>query len=323
MPAETAAASGRIVVIDAFADLPAIRRTLSSREVAADVVRADSIHVAPDIIALMVGPRTTVTERDLDELPNLRVVAATASGFDHLPLDALAARGITATHDVAYATEEVSDHCIALVTALVRHIPRLDAEVHAGHWAAGDLVFKRFADITLGIVGYGLIGSSVARKALGLGMRVVCHTRSLPPPDRNSADVSFLPCLDDLLRASDIVSLHLPLTADTEGIIGAEQLALMRPGASLVNVSRGRLIDMAALRCALEEGRLGSAALDVLPTEPPAAGDPILRLPHTILTPHAAWRSDRSNTSAFEEAAGYVADVLHGVTPRGSLIRTR
>jgi phosphoglycerate dehydrogenase-like enzyme len=195
----------------------------------------------------------------------------------------------------------------------LRRVAEHDRAVRAGAWSrTGDAVPWELNGATVGLVGYGAIGRLVRRRLSGFRVRVlVCDPQS--PPNGDGVEVM---ALDELLRASDVVSLHAPLTAATAGLLDAERIALMRPDAVLVNTARGALVDEAALAGALESGRLRAAALDVFEIEPPEHAR-LLALPNVVLTPHVGGVSDRSVREMTRRATDAVLDVLAGRRPDG------
>lgn len=225
--------------------------------------------------ALIVGV-DTVTEAVLLAGP-LRVVVKFGSGVDNIDLAAAERLGVTVRATPGTNARSVAELTIALLLALARDVPRHDRAMRAGAW------FRRIgielAGRRLGLVGYGAVGREVCRLARALGMEVVVHD-----PFVADADVEELE-LDELLATCDAVSLHLPLTPETAGLIGARELALMRPGALLVNTARGAIVDEEALAEALRSGRLGGAASDVFAHEPPTAS-PLLELETFVASPH-------------------------------------
>ncbi len=229
----------------------------------------------------------------LRALPSLRYVGVLATGVDRIDVAAARERGIVVTNVPAYGTESVAQAVFALLLELVCHTGRHAAGVRDGRWSRSDdfcywdAPLVELSGRVLGVVGFGAIGRAVARIAGGFGMRVVaCDLRggAGPSPDGTPR----LP-LDELLATSDVVSLHLPLTPETRGLLGAQRLARMKPGAVLINTARGGLVDSEALAAALRAGRLGGAGLDVLDAEPPPADHPLLAAPRCIVTPHVAW----------------------------------
>jgi phosphoglycerate dehydrogenase-like enzyme len=237
------------------------------------------------------------------QLPALRVVATATVGFDRIDVDAAEERGIAIVSVPDYCTQEVADHALALLYALVRGIVVLDRDVAAGGWsakAAGPL--RTLAELRVGIVGLGRIGGALATRLLALGVEVWAH--DLLPVERDGVWPAEL---DELLAECDAVTLHVPLTHDTRGLLGAQRIQSMRPGALLVNTSRGAVVDVDAVLEALRSGRLGGAALDVLPQEPPPA---VPVAPNLILTPHAAYYSAAAEERAYRLCLARVREVL-------------
>jgi D-3-phosphoglycerate dehydrogenase / 2-oxoglutarate reductase len=264
-----------------------------------DVVREP----APDVDAILTLPRFPVGEALMDSLPMLRVIGTASVGFDHIDVDSAAARGIAVVSVPDYCTEEVADHTLALLYALIRGVVELDRSVSRGGWdarAAGPL--RTLAGMRAGLVGLGRIGGAVATRLLALGCEVWAH--DVVPVARDG--VRFVP-LGELLRSCDAVSIHVPLTRETRGLIGRAEIASMRPDALLVNTARGLVVDAGAVLQALRSGSLGGAALDVLPHEPPPA-PPVA--PNLIVTPHAAFYSPESEKLAFRLCVERVREIL-------------
>jgi D-3-phosphoglycerate dehydrogenase / 2-oxoglutarate reductase len=231
-----------------------------------------------------------VTAGVLARLPGCRAVGRYGTGVDNIDTAAARACGVALVSVPDYSLEEVANHTIALILALVRGVVRLDASVSAGRWdfrGAGQL--RRASAQQLGVVGLGRIGAAVASRAEALGFAVAGHD----PVARDAGRVSMLR-FGELLATSDVISLHVPLGEATRHLLDDAAFALMKPGALLVNTARGGLVDMVALARALDSGRLAGAALDVLDPEPPAPGDPLLRDERIIVTPHAAFYSEES-----------------------------
>jgi D-3-phosphoglycerate dehydrogenase len=266
-----------------------------------------------DVVALV--SFAPVTAEDLDRLPALRVVSTPSVGFDHVDVRAATARGIWVCNVPDYCIEEMADHALALLLALVRGVVELDRDVRSGAWdyeATGPL--RRIGDVRLGVVGFGHIGRALAARAQSLGMEVWAHDPLVP--EEQIAGTGARPAtLDDLLRASDAISVHAPLTEQTRGLIGPKELELLPEGAFVVNVSRGALVDMEAVLAALESGSLGGAAVDVLDVEPPTPDAPAPVAPRLIVTPHAGWYSERAEEEVLRRSAEAVRDVLAGGRP--------
>jgi D-3-phosphoglycerate dehydrogenase len=256
-----------------------------------------------------------VTADDLAALPKVRVVATPSVGFDHVDVEAATARGVWVCNVPDYCIEEMADHSIALLLALARGVVELDRSVREGGWdhrAARRL--GRLADVRLGIVGYGRIGRAVAARAHALGMNVVAFDPLLEPDAIASTGVQPA-SLEELLRSSTAVTLHAPLTPDTEHLLGARELALLPEGAYVLNVARSGLVDSEALLAALAAGRLGGVALDVLEVEPPDAAAPAPQVPRLVVNPHAGWYSEEAEEAAPRRATEAVRDVLEGRVP--------
>ncbi|HEX5936189.1 MAG TPA: C-terminal binding protein [Actinomycetota bacterium] len=243
------------------------------------------------------------------------VIARYGIGIDTIDLDVATERGIVVTNVPDYCIDEVSDHALALILSLVRGVTRLDRRVRAGSWAPNDArPLHRIRGRTLGLVGFGRIARGLAAKAAGLGYRVVT-TDPFVPDDAIRGAGAEPRSQDELLAEADVISIHAPLTPESMHLIGEPQLARMKPGAILVNTSRGPLVDLDALRHALAAGRLGGAGLDVLESEPPAADDPLLRRDDVIVTPHAAFYSEESLAELQRKAVEQVIEALAGRVP--------
>ncbi|MCS7007406.1 MAG: C-terminal binding protein, partial [Thermoleophilia bacterium] len=256
-----------------------------------------------------------VTGDDLRALSRLRVVATPNVGVDHVDVEAATERGVWVCNVPDYCVDEVADHALALLLALVRGVVELDRSVRAGGWshdAAGAL--RTVSGLRLGIVGFGRIGRALASRARALGMEVTAHDPYLAD-DEIEATGARPASLERLLRTSDAVSLHVPLTPATRGLLGRRELELLPEGAYLVNVSRGGLVETEALLEALAVGRLAGAALDVLEVEPPTDDAPAPRAPRLVVTPHAAWYSPEAEERVYQQAAAAVLDVLAGRRP--------
>jgi glycerate dehydrogenase len=236
----------------------------------------------------------------LARLPDLKLIALAATGSDCVDKDYCRAHGITVCNIRDYATDSVPEHVLALIFALRRSLTAYDRDLRRGKWQTVDQFcyfdhpIRDIAGSVLGIVGYGTLGRALADRARALGMEVIA-TGSKPGPG--------LVELEELLRRSDIVSLHCPLTDATRRMINANSLALMKPDAILINTARGALIDEPALAEALRTGKIGGAGIDVLSEEPPRNGNILLDLdlPNLIVTPHIAWASEPAQQRLAEQ----------------------
>jgi D-3-phosphoglycerate dehydrogenase len=251
----------------------------------------------------------------LDALPQLQVVSRYGVGVDSVDVAAATERGVVVCNVPDYGTEAVSDHAVAMALALVRGIPRLDRGVRAGRVdLAAVRPLHQIAGRTFGVVGLGRIGQATARKAAGLGYDVVGFDE-LATPGETYRGIRAV-TLADLCARSDVVSLHVPLDSRTRGLIGAEQLAAMKPTTVVVNTARGGVLDTAALVDALERGMIGGAAIDAHETEPLPVDHPLTRFDNVVLTPHLAWYTEESYGELKRRTAQNAADVLTGRVPR-------
>ncbi|HEV2230118.1 MAG TPA: D-2-hydroxyacid dehydrogenase [Steroidobacteraceae bacterium] len=231
----------------------------------------------------------------LRQLPKLKMIAVAATGYDVIDVDYCKAHGIAVANIRNYAVHTVPEHTFALITALRRNLLAYRRDVEQGRWQQVDQFcffdhpIRDLYGATIGIVGEGVLGQGTASIARGFGMQVLFADHAPP----KASGVVFTP-FDEVLARSDVISLHVPLTAETRNMIGIEQLRRMKRTAILINTARGGLVDEQALVQALREGLIAGAGFDVLTREPPKEGNPLLelRLPNFILTPHVAWASD-------------------------------
>ncbi len=261
--------------------------------------------------------KTELGRAVLERLPNLRGIGVLATGFNVVDVVAARERGIPVFNVPAYSTASAAQHTIALLLELSNAVGAHDRAVHQGEWvAAPDFTFWKQAAVeldgqVLGIVGYGAIGRRVAAIAASLGMVVVAAARAGAPATSDEDGVERR-TLEQLFREADVVSLHCPLTPDTERLVRRERLATMKPSALLVNTARGGLVDESDLATALDSGTISGAALDVLSSEPPRADNPLLRAKNCIITPHIAWTSLAARRRLLEVTAENVRALLAG-----------
>lgn len=307
----------RVVLLDPVGRLDAVAEGLGDLP-EVELVRADVLPAGPGVVAVLVPPEIPVGAAELARLPDVCLVAATATGFDHLDLEAIAAAGAWATHCAGYCDDEVADHAIALAVNLLRGVSALDTTARAGSWELEPVLPRRIAGSGLGVVGLGRIGRHVALRGLALDMRVRAYDPLLESSPLAGVD---LVALEDLLSDVDVLTLHCVLTPQTRGMIDAAALAAMPSGSYLVNCARAGLVDHAALGEALRSGHLGGCALDVLPVEPPGEDEPAFSWPHTIINPHAAYYSEHSARLPYRRAGEATADVLCGREPHDVLAR--
>ncbi|MFY9989458.1 MAG: NAD(P)-dependent oxidoreductase [Rhodoplanes sp.] len=243
------------------------------------------------------------------QCPGLRHVVFLGTGAaSYMDIRALRELGVTVHTIKGYGDTAVAEHTMALIFACARDIARMDREVRAGTWQPAEGL--QLAGKTLGIIGLGGIGREVARIAKGIGMKVIAWSRT-PRPEADAAGVSMVD-LDTLLACADIVSLHLALNEETRGLLSAERLARIKPGAILVNTARGALVDEQALIAALASGRLRHAGLDVFHAEPLARDHPLARLENVTVTAHAAFRTAEASETLIRRAIDIVRSIIAG-----------
>lgn len=267
---------------------------------------------APAILNTMYWMDRALFER----LPELKVVVRGGVGVDNLDVDAATDCGIVVCNVVDYGYNEVANHAFAMLLALNRKLVALDRAVRT-EWVSGPSLMPhtgRMAGETLGLVSFGSIARTVARRAAGFDMRVVAHDPFVDPADAAAMGVELLP-LDDVLGQADYVSVHTPLLPATRSLIGTRELELMKPSAYIVLTSRGGVIDEDALCDALREGRIAGAGIDVWDAEPVDVSHPLLQLDNVIGSPHAAWYSQVAFVELRRGFAEAAADVLHGIMP--------
>ena len=304
----------KVVVTDAETDdLPieqrAVERIGGALHVGHCTTEEEVIELAHDADAILYD-YAPITGRVIEALERCRVIVRYGVGLDRIDLDATKTAGIEVRYLPGWSAEEVSDHTVALIFALARKLLPLDRWVRSGNWGyAGEERTLRIAGKRLGLVGFGAIARRVAAKAIGLGMSVVAHDPFVGPCVFEEAGVQPA-SLDQLLASSDFVSLHVPLNASTEGMLGANELGQMKEGAFLVNTARGGLVDEEALVDALRSGRLAGAGLDVFTDEPPSPDCPLFGIDSVVLTPHMACYSEVSMDEMHEMAIEHVVRVL-------------
>jgi D-3-phosphoglycerate dehydrogenase len=267
------------------------------------------------VVGLLTEGLVRVTGDDLRRYPNLKIVSEFSTGYDAVDVDAARELGVAVTNVAGYCTEEVADHTLALALCLIRRLDSLRRQAVQGHWANVDAApIGRSADSTWGVLGFGRIGRAVARRAAAFGFSIWVHDPELSD-EQIAADGARPARLDDLLRGSDVVSIHAARTGRDDQMLDRQRLSLLKPTAYLVNVARGAFIDEDALADALDAGRLAGAALDVLTEEPPDPANRLLAHPEALVTPHSAWYSDSALAELRARGIGAVVDVLSGRRP--------
>ena len=274
------------------------------------------VGAAAEAQVILCGGAPKISAAVIRRLPQLKAVVRYGIGVDTVDLAECAKRRIYVANVPDYCIEEVATHALALILSWARKIPIARANTRAGHWDVASVKpLQSPRDLFVGILGFGRIAQSLCRMARGIGFQVlasdpyVAKSRILK---KGARPVS----LNGLVRQSDFISLHLPLSTKTRHIINAEQLKKMKPTAYLVNTARGELIDEQALQAALNRGDLAGAALDVMEKEPPSPDHPLRTMENLILTPHCAWYTERSQNELRRKACAEVIRVLRGGIPK-------
>lgn len=294
----------KIVVLDADTlpgrvfhfDFPYELAVYGTTDAAETAVRVCGAHI-------VITNKVVVSADIIADNPQLELIAVSATGVNNVDIEAAKAAGVAVCNVRAYGNESIAEHAFMLMVALMRNLPAYQRDVAAGLWEKSPVFCHYGAPIrdlngkTLAVFGRGNIGRTLARYAQAFGMRVVFAEHKHAPAVREGY-VSF----EDAVQAADVLSLHCPLNAQTENMIGENELQQMKPGAVLINCGRGGLVDENALLAALKYGQIGGAGVDVLTEEPPKNGNPLLKahLPNLIVTPHTAWASREALDRLFD-----------------------
>ncbi len=305
----------RILVADPLAEdgLERLRRA-GEVTVVSKLGEAELIERIPEFDALVVRSETRVTAHVLEAGRKLRVVGRAGVGVDNIDVPAATRKGILVVNAPRGNIVAAAEHTIALLTSLARWIPQADASVKRGEWTRTKFIGTEIRGKTLGVVGLGNVGSEVAKRAHGLEMEVIAYDPVVSTERAELFNVELV-SLNDLLERADFVTVHVPLVDANRNLIGAPELALMKPGARLINAARGGVVDEAALFEALKSGRLAAAAADVFVNEPPV-DNPLLTLPTFVATPHIGASTVEAQVSVAFDVAEEVAAVLAGDLPR-------
>jgi D-3-phosphoglycerate dehydrogenase len=284
-----------------------------------DAIR-DELASADAILTEALGRERFDADR-IAQLDRCRVISVYAAGADGVDAVAASARGIVVANVPGYCAVDVAEHAVALLLAAWRKLPRAERVVRAGGWGLEPLrPVRRLAGCTVGLLGFGRIAREVAARLAPFDVRLLAHDPAGDPREAARLGVVDLCTLDVLLDESDVVSVHVPLTPQTRGLLDRRALGRLRPGAVVVNTSRGGVIDEDALLEALASGRVGAAALDVLSVEPPGADHPLLALEQVVVTPHMAYYSEDSLRDLRASVARNAALVLAGDRPSSEVV---
>ncbi|HWF56904.1 MAG TPA: phosphoglycerate dehydrogenase [Candidatus Dormibacteraeota bacterium] len=307
----------RILVADPIAADGVERlRAAGDVDVVTGLDEASLIARIPGYDALVVRSETKVTAAVLASAGRLRVVGRAGVGVDNIDIEAATGHGVLVLNAPTGNTIAAAEHAVAMMLALARNIPAADASLRAGRWERSKLIGVELRDRTLGVLGLGKIGFEVARIAgEGLRMRVLAHD-PLVTHERAEQAGAELVDLETLLAESDVVSVHVPLTDRTRGIIGAAELRRMRPGARLINVARGGIIDEEALAGAVRDGIVAGAAIDVFTREPVPPGHPLIGVDGIVVTPHLGASTAEAQVNVAADVADQIVEYLRGGSPR-------
>lgn len=299
---------------DGLTLLRTVANVTSNPKVAPD----ELIAMLPEYDALIVRSRTKVKGALLESGTKLKVVGRAGVGIDNIDVARAVEKGITVVNSPLAATIAVAEHAIGMMLAMARSIPQADASIKAGRWEKGTFMGSELHGKQLGIIGLGRIGAQVAQLATAFSMKVCAYDPYLNSEQisqRGAAPLSF----SETLASSDYITLHLPLTSATRGLVGVTQIQSMKKGARIISIARGGIIDENALREALDIGFLAGAALDVFSDEPPQTGS-IAQHPKVICTPHIGAQTHEAQARAGLAIAEEVITVLNGKEPRWKVV---
>ena len=319
----TGADRPRVVVTAPLADdlLAVLRETCDVRAMPPGAAQ-DPAAVASalaDAEALLLSESVRVTADLLDACRRLRVISKVGVGYDRIDVAAATARNVLVCNTPGVLSGAVADHTFAILLALTRRVRENEAHVRTGAWRRGvELLGHDIRGKTFGIIGFGGIGRTVARTAQGFDMQVIYYRRTRDLQSEASGLAAFRD-RDDVFRDADVVSVHCPLTSETERSIGEREFSLMKPSSYFVNTSRGGVVDQAALARALQRGTIAGAALDVMDPEPLDPADPLCALPNVVLTPHIGSGTVETRRAMSELAVRNLLQALAGVVPKATV----
>ena len=310
----------KIVVLDGHTENPG-DLSWSGLEDLGDLKVYDRTPMDEDEIIRRIGDceavytnKTPITENIIKSCPKMKFVGVLATGYNIIDVDAAGRYGVTVCNIPTYGTDAVAQYTFALILEVCHHVGAHSDTVHSGKWARSvdfcywDYPLIELKGKTLGIIGTGRIGMAVAKIAAAFGMNVIAYSRT---QRENSDGVKYVQ-LDTLFEKSHIISLHCPLTSQTEGIISGENIEKMKDGVIIINTGRGQLIDENALASALKSGKVYAAAADVVSKEPIEETNPLLLAPNCIITPHIAWASKESRQRLMDIAVDNLRQYIAG-----------
>lgn len=279
-------------------------------DIRTDLTPEQLVETIGDYDALLVRSSTKVTADVIAAGKRLRVIARAGVGVDNVDIPAATQAGIIVVNAPTGNTRAAAEHTVAMMMALARHIPQADAHVRTGEWKRGNYVGVEVRGKTLGTIGLGRVAQEVVTCAQGMGMDVIAHDPFVSQEFAEQRGVTLM-SLDDVVAQADFLTLHVPKTPENVNLIGATQIARMKPTARILNVARGGVLDENALVDALKEGRIAGAALDVFESEPLATESPLRDFPNVILTPHLGASTEEAQVQVAEDVAVQVVDILN------------
>ncbi len=305
----------RVLVTEAIADEGLeILSSCAQVDVRLGLEPEEILAVISDYDALVVRSQTRASTEIIEAGKNLQVIARAGVGTDNVDIEAATRRGIVVVNAPTGNTISAAEHTIALMLALARHIPQANALLKSGVWRREDFMGTEVRNKTLGIIGLGGVGSEVARRARGLEMKLIAHDPFISVDHARNLQVELV-SFKQLLKESDFITLHLPLTASTKGLIGAKELSMVKPQVHIINTARGGLIDEPALVKAIREKRVAGAAVDVFPKEP-ATSSILFESDNIIVTPHLGASTTEAQVMVARDVATQIIDVLKGQPAR-------
>jgi len=276
---------------------------------------AELIELAQDADAI-INTYARLTAKVINSLRRCQVIVRRGIGYDNVDVKAATAKSIVVANVPDYCTDEVADHVMALLLCTARRIIPAGDQVRSGGWDFRQLLpIPALKDCTLGLVGFGKVARAVTERAKCFGLKVQTSDPFVSAKFTSEHGAKLI-SLEELLSSSDFISVHVPLTNDTGGMLSKREFAMMKPSAVFINTSRGPVVDEEALREALENGKIAFAALDVMTKEPPMPDNPLLGMDNVIITPHFAWYSERSEKVLGEKAAKEIVRVFKGYFPK-------
>ncbi|MDA0205061.1 MAG: phosphoglycerate dehydrogenase [Acidobacteria bacterium] len=308
----------RIVIPDDYPPVMGPSNAFKTLKFRADVGYHDTMPPTPEVLLERIGDAEHVISirssvaypaEVLEALPNVKLISIWGTGTDHVDLEAASRLGITIVNTPGVSAIAMAEHALALMLSVARDIPRIDAKTKRGGWPRGFV--KQMHGKTLGIIGLGAIGQQFARIARGIGMRVIAWTRHANILMAQELDLEFVP-LDDLYKRSDVVSIHVRMTPETDKFVGAREFEMMKSSAIFINTARGGVVDEQALIQALESGQIAGAGLDVFEAEPLPENAPITRVTNAVLTPHSGGIAQEALDAGILLAINNVFDFVNG-----------